>query len=78
MMSRWLKRLAEDSNLLNHPKDKREMGLTWAQTPATQGDPQDVRLFYWQKHYHLGQQRMKTKENKGRLLDSKCSRQELG
>ena len=42
-----------------------------AQIPATQGAPQVVRLFHWQKCYRLGQQRMKTKENTERLLDSK-------
>lgn len=30
-VSRWLASLEQDSNPLNHPKDKREMGLTWAE-----------------------------------------------
>lgn len=44
-----------------------------AQIPATQGDPQVLRLFYQQKHYHLAQLRLKTKENAGRLHGPKHS-----
>jgi hypothetical protein len=35
-MSRWLKRLVQDSN---HPKDKGEMGLTWAKPLLHGTDP---------------------------------------
>lgn len=30
-VSRWLASLEQDSNPLNHPKDKRETSLTWAE-----------------------------------------------